>query len=40
VEYYDPMYEYQMSRREGKILGRGCRQQVTLQARDYNGSPE
>jgi tRNA 2-selenouridine synthase len=40
VEYYDPMYEYQMSRREGKILGRGCRQQVTLLARDYNGSPE
>ena len=27
-EYYDPMYEYQLSRREGAVLFRGDRQAV------------
>lgn len=33
VNYYDPMYEYQLGRRDGKIIGRGSRQEITEQAR-------
>lgn len=32
VDYYDPMYEYQMSRREGDVSGRGDRTAVLAQA--------
>lgn len=39
VEYYDPMYEYQMSRREGEVLSRGTRQEITALARDRCGRP-
>jgi tRNA 2-selenouridine synthase len=39
VEYYDPMYDYQMSRREGEILGRGPRDEITSMAREYCGGP-
>ncbi len=28
-EYYDPMYEYQLSRRQGEVLFRGSRQEIT-----------
>jgi tRNA 2-selenouridine synthase len=28
VKYYDPMYEYQMSNRDGKVLARGTRDEI------------
>jgi len=28
VDYYDPMYDYQMARREGQVMGRGNREQI------------
>jgi len=28
-EYYDPMYQYQLARRQGEVLLRGCRRDVT-----------
>lgn len=34
VEYYDPMYEYQMSKREGRIIARGTRLEIIERARD------
>ena len=32
TDYYDPMYEYQMSRREGRRLFRGTREAVVAYA--------
>ncbi len=40
VEYYDPMYEYQMSRREGEIIARGRRDEITMLARERHGAAE
>ena len=40
VEYYDPMYEYQMGKREGLVLGRGDRAQITALARELTGEEE
>jgi tRNA 2-selenouridine synthase len=37
-QYYDPMYEYQLSRREGQITGRGSRAEVIEQAMDLSGA--
>ncbi len=34
ADYYDPMYEYQISRREGAVLFRGTRQEVLSFARE------
>jgi tRNA 2-selenouridine synthase len=39
LNYYDPMYEYQMSRREGQVLGRGTRQEILEQARALSPQP-
>lgn len=33
LEYYDPMYEYQMSKRQGEVIGRGTREEMTALAR-------
>lgn len=33
LNYYDPMYEYQMGRRDGRVLGRGSRNEILQQAR-------
>ncbi|MCX2979867.1 tRNA 2-selenouridine(34) synthase MnmH [Halieaceae bacterium IMCC14734] len=33
VKYYDPMYDYQLERRDGQIMARGSRQEITEQAR-------
>jgi tRNA 2-selenouridine synthase len=32
VKYYDPMYEYQMTRREGAIIARGARSDIITRA--------
>ncbi len=32
VKYYDPMYEYQLSKRDGKVLAAGSRAEVTERA--------
>jgi len=37
TEYYDPMYEYQMSRREGAVLARGGRAEIIARARELLG---
>lgn len=34
VKYYDPMYEYQMSNREGELVARGPRREIIEIARD------
>ena len=34
VKYYDPMYEYQMSNREGEVVARGPRREIIEIARD------
>ena len=39
VNYYDPMYEYQLGRRDGKIIARGSRQEITEQARALLSAP-
>ncbi len=38
AEYYDPMYEYQMNRREGKVIARGHRAEITARAREFSGA--
>ena len=40
VEYYDPMYEYQMSRREGDIIARGRRDEIITLARERHGAAQ
>jgi tRNA 2-selenouridine synthase len=40
LEYYDPMYEYQMSRREGEIIGRGRRHEIITLARERRGAAQ
>jgi len=37
LEYYDPMYEYQMSKREGAVLARGSRAEILGRARELSG---
>jgi tRNA 2-selenouridine synthase len=37
TDYYDPMYDYQMSRREGRVLARGSREEITAKARQLAG---
>ena len=37
VKYYDPMYEYQMSKREGQVIARGTRLEIIERARDVLG---
>lgn len=34
-DYYDPMYDYQMSKRKGKVLFRGGIDEIVIWARDY-----
>jgi tRNA 2-selenouridine synthase len=38
VDYYDPMYEYQMNKREGRVLARGSRAEIIALARESVGS--
>jgi len=38
LEYYDPMYEYQMERRGGSVLLRGSRREIIACARERTGS--
>jgi tRNA 2-selenouridine synthase len=38
LDYYDPMYEYQMNKREGKVLARGTRAEIIALARESIGS--
>ncbi len=40
VEYYDPMYEYQMSRREGDIIARGRRDEIITLTRERHGAAQ
>jgi tRNA 2-selenouridine synthase len=40
VQYYDPMYDYQMGKREGAILARGSRAEITALARNRGSSIE
>jgi tRNA 2-selenouridine synthase len=37
VEYYDPMYDYQLSRREGEVLARGDRDRIIAVAQAMAG---
>ena len=32
VQYYDPMYEYQLSKRRGDVRARGNREEIIAQA--------
>ena len=36
LEYYDPMYDYQMSHREGEVLARGERADIVSMARELS----
>ena len=38
LDYYDPMYEYQMNKREGRVLARGNRAEIIALARESIGS--
>ena len=38
VEYYDPMYDYQIGLRGGRVLARGCREEIISAARHLAGS--
>ena len=38
LDYYDPMYEYQMNKREGRVLARGTRAEIIALARESIGS--
>jgi tRNA 2-selenouridine synthase len=38
LDYYDPMYEYQMNKREGRVLARGNRAGIIALARESIGS--
>ena len=38
VQYYDPMYEYQLGRREGQVLGRGNSEEILAQAQLLAGA--
>jgi tRNA 2-selenouridine synthase len=38
LDYYDPMYEYQMDKREGRVLARGNRAEIIALARESIGS--
>jgi len=37
-DYYDPMYDYQMSERKGEILFHGNMQELVKWAEDYTGT--
>jgi tRNA 2-selenouridine synthase len=37
VKYYDPMYEYQMGKREGRVIARGTRTEIIERAGEANG---
>lgn len=40
ADYYDPMYDYQMSKRNGQVLARGSREQLIALAVDRFGSSQ
>jgi tRNA 2-selenouridine synthase len=37
LDYYDPMYEYQMNKREGRVLARGNRAEIIALAPESIG---
>jgi tRNA 2-selenouridine synthase len=37
VKYYDPMYEYQMGKREGQVIARGTRKEIIERAGEVHG---
>ena len=37
VKYYDPMYEYQIQQRQGRVVARGSRQEIIRFAADRTG---
>ncbi|MEP5763880.1 MAG: tRNA 2-selenouridine(34) synthase MnmH [Halieaceae bacterium] len=37
LQYYDPMYDYQMGKREGEVLRRGNRAEITAAAAELSG---
>ena len=37
VKYYDPMYEYQMQQRQGRVVARGSREDIIRFAAESAG---